>query len=420
MTEQRNLERRRVVVTGMGAISPLGNDVETSWQGLIAGRSGVRPITAFDTTGFSARIAATVKGFDPTQSMDPKEARRLSPFIQYAVAAAVQSVLQASIDFTRVDQTRCGVEIGSSLGGAGIIEEQRLVMEARGPRMINPTLIPAIIINSAACSVALRYGLHGPVNAPVGACATGVIALGEAYRKICSGDADVMIAGGTDSVMTPLAVAAFGRLGALSSKNDTPERACAPFSGDRDGTVVGEGAAVLVLESLEHAQRRGAKILAEVAGYGQTSDAYHLVAPEPGGAHAAAAMRAALSANSSTGDALSWVCAHGTGTPLNDLAETRAIKKALGEMAYRVPVSSLKGGLGHMLGASGAISVAAAVKAIQTGTIPPTINYTSADPECDLDYVPNAARSADVSCVLVNAFGFGGQNACLAVKRWAH
>lgn len=418
MTEEKDLERRRVVVTGMGAISPLGNDVETTWEGLVAGRSGVRPITAFDTTGFSARIAATVKDFDPAQAMDPKEARRLSPFIQYAIVAAVQSVVQAGIDFTTDDLTRCGVEIGSSLGGAGIIEEQRLVMEARGPRMINPTLIPAIIINSAACAVALRFGLHGPVNAPVGACATGVIALGEAYRRIRSGYADVMIAGGTDSVMTPLAVAAFGRLGALSSKNDTPERACAPFSGDRDGTVVGEGAAVLVLESLQHAQARGASILAEIAGYGQTSDAYHLVAPEPEGTHAAAAMRAALSVDGGAGDTPSWICAHGTGTPLNDLAETKAIKKALGETAYRVPVSSLKGGLGHMLGASGAVSVVAAVRALQAGIIPPTINYTSADPECDLDYVPNAARSAGVSCVLINAFGFGGQNACLVVRRW--
>jgi len=418
MRKQANSERPRVVVTGLGTVSPLGNDVETTWQGLVTGRSGVRLITAFDTNGFPARIAATVKDFDPTLALDAKEARRLSPFIQYGIVAAAQSVVQAGIDFATEDPIRCGVEIGSSLGGAGIIEEQRLVLEARGPRMINPTLIPAIIINSAACAVALRYGLHGPVNAPVGACATGVIALGEAFRRIRSGDTDVMIAGGTDSVMTPLAVAAFGRLGALSSKNDTPERACAPFSGDRDGTVVGEGAAVLVLESLEHAQARGATILAELAGYGQTSDAYHLVAPEPEGTHAAAAMRAALSPNGRAANTPDWICAHGTGTPLNDLAETKAIKKALGETAYQVPVSSAKGGLGHMLGAAGAVSTVAAVKAIQAGTIPPTINYATPDPECDLDYVPNTARRADLSCVLVNAFGFGGQNACLAIKRW--
>ena len=284
--------------------------------------------------------------------------------------------------------------------------------------MINPTLIPTIIINSAACAVAMRYSLHGPVNAPVGACASGMIALGEAYRRICDGDVDVMIAGGTDSVMTPLAVAAFGRLGALSTKNDTPERACAPFSRDRDGTVVGEGAAVLVLEALEHSQAHGATILAEISGYGQTSDAYHLVAPDPEGEYAAAAIRAALNMNGGAADAPSWICAHGTGTPLNDLAETKAIKKALSELAHRVPVSSIKGGLGHMLGASGAVSAVAAVKATQTGIIPPTINYTTADPECDLDFVPNTARNTDVSCVLVNAFGFGGQNACLAVKRW--
>ncbi len=418
MTEHSDNGRRRVVVTGMGVISPLGNDVETTWQGLIEGHSGVQPITAFDTSGFPARIAATVKDFDPSQTIDPKEARRLSPFIHYGIVAAAQAVAQAGLDFATEDLTRCGVEIGSSLGGAGIIEEQRLVLKARGPGSINPTLIPAIIINSAACAVSMRYGLHGAVNAPVAACASGLIALGEAYRRVRGGDADVMIAGGTDSVMTPLAVAAFGRLGALSTKNDTPERACAPFSGDRDGTVVGEGAAVLVLETLEHAQARGATILAEISGYGQTSDAFHLVAPDPEGEHAAAAIRAALNLNGGAADPPSWICAHGTGTPLNDLAETKAIKKALGESAYQVPVSSLKGGLGHMLGASGAVSAVAAVKAIQTGIIPPTINFTSTDPACDLDYVPNLARNADVSCVLVNAFGFGGQNACLAVKRW--
>ncbi len=418
MTEHASNERRRVVVTGMGAISPLGNDVETTWQGLLEGHSGVQPITTFDTSGFPARIAATVKNFDPNPTIDPKEARRLSPFIQYGIVAAAQAVAQSGIEFAAEDLTRCGVEIGSSLGGAGIIEEQRLVLEARGPRMINPALIPAIIINSAACAVAMRYGLHGPVNAPVGACATVVMALGEAYQRVRDGDADLIIAGGTDSVMTPLAVAAFGRLGALSTKNATPERACAPFSGDRDGTVVGEGAAVLVLEALGHAQARGAAILAEITGYGQTSDAFHLVAPEPEGTYAAAAMLAALSANSGPAGTPSWICAHGTGTPLNDLAETKAIKRALGKLAFQVPVSSIKGGLGHMLGASGAVSAVAAVRAVQSGIIPPTINYAAADPECDLDYVPNAARHADVACVLLNAFGFGGQNACLTVKRW--
>ena len=287
--------RPRVVVTGLGAITPLGGNVETTWHGLVEGCSGVEPITAFDTSELGTKIAARVKGFDAGEYMDPKEARRLSLFIQFGIAAATQAVAQSGLDFATVDSTRCGVELGSALGGTDLVEEQRLVLDRRGLRAVNPTAIPAILISSAACAVAIRFGIHGPVSVPVTACATGVTAVGEAYRRILAGDADVMIAGGTDSVMSPLGIAGFGRLGALSTRNDPPAKACAPFSGDRDGTVLGEGAAALVLETLEHAQARGATILAEIVGYGLTSDAFHLAAPDPEGAGAARAMEQALS-----------------------------------------------------------------------------------------------------------------------------
>ncbi len=415
---QMNDGRTRVVVTGMGAITPLGNSVKQTWQGLVEGRSGVRPITAFDPSGLGTRIAANVEGFDATATMDPKEARRLSRFIQYAVAAGVEAVEQAGIDFGLEDTARCGVEVGSALGGAELIEEQRLVLDKRGPRAVNPTLIPAILINSAACALAIRYGLHGPLSVPVAACATGVTAIGEAYRRLVHGEADVMIAGGTDSILTPLAIVGFGRLGALSSKNDTPEKACAPFSADRDGTVVGEGAAVMVLETLDHALAREAAPLAEIAGFGLTSDAFHLTAPDPEGRSAAAAMRLALAESGVGAEDLGWISAHGTGTQLNDVSETVAIKRLFGATAYTIPVSSIKGNLGHMLGAAGAVSAVAAVMATRTGIIPPTINYASADPECDLDYVPNTAREAAVNWAMVNAFGFGGMNAVVTVRRW--
>lgn len=418
MNQRNHNGFQRVVVTGLGALSPLGLDVATTWQNLVAGRSGVSPITVFDASELPTRIAAPLKGFDAGRYMDAKEARRLSPFIQYAIIAALEAMADAGFDPAREDPDRVGVEIGSALGGVQLIEEQRLVLENRGVRAVNPTMLPAVLINSAACAVAIRFGIHGPVSAPVAACATGAVAIGEAARRLARGEADVMIAGGSDSVMTPLGIVVFGRLGALSTRNDTPERACAPFSADRDGTVVGEGAALLVLETVEHALGRGAPILAELTGYGLTSDAYHLVAPAPDGASAARAMAQAMAEGEIAPSEVDWICAHGTGTQLNDRSETRAIKLALGDQAYRTPVSSIKGALGHMLGASGAIAAVAAVQALRTGTIPPTINYTAADPDCDLDYVPNVARQADIKLALVNAFGFGGQNASLAFRKW--
>jgi 3-oxoacyl-[acyl-carrier-protein] synthase II len=410
--------KQRVVITGLGAVSPLGLDWPSTWQGLLEGRCGVAPITAFDASALPARIAATVKGFDPTHYMDAKEARRTAAFTHYALAAAIEAVGQARLDWNHEDRERVGIVLGTALGGTSIIEEQRLILESKGVRHINPTMIPALLVNTPACTLSIRFGIQGPVSGCEAACATGIVSIGEAVRWLAWGEADLALAGGTDSAMTALAVAGFARLGALSSKNDTPARACAPFDAQRDGTVVGEGAAVVVLETLDHALRRGVPILAEVLGYGLTADAHHLVAPDPTGNGAARAIRNALQDSGVAPTDLDWVCAHGTGTPLNDVSETRAIKLALGEQAYRVPVSSIKGAMGHMLGAAGAISVVTAVQAPQAGLIPPTLNYVTPDPECDLDYVPGAARPARVRTVLVNAFGFGGQDACLVLRGW--
>ncbi len=417
--EWRRNGGQRVVITGMGAVSPLGPTVPCTWQGLVEGRSGVTRIDGWDVSQYPTQIAAFVKGFDPAPYLNPREARRLSPFVLFAVAAAKQAVEQAGLDISHEDPTRVGVEIGSAMGGSSIVEEQRLVLDAKGVRQINPTLIPAILINTGACLIAVELGIKGPANSVSGACATGAISLGEAARKLSWGDADVMIAGGTEAVLTPLAVTGFARLGATSVKNDTPEKACAPFDLHRDGTVVGEGAAVMVLETLEHAVRRGAAILAEVLGYSLTCDAYHLVAPEPSGDGAFRAMKGALTEARVSPSELDWIVAHGTGTKMNDPIETQAIKMALGaEAAYKVPVSSNKGALGHMVGAAGSISCVAAVQAMHAGYIAPTINYETPDPECDLDYVPNTARRVTVNTVLVNCFGFGGQNACLVLRKW--
>jgi 3-oxoacyl-[acyl-carrier-protein] synthase II len=411
-------DRQRVVITGLGAVSPLGLDVASTWQGLIEGKSGVSAITAFDTRDFPTKIAASVQGFDPTLYLNQREARRMSPFILYALAAAHEAVTRARLDLSQEDPTRVGVEIGSGLGGTSIVEEQRLILENKGLRHINPSMMPAILINTAACMVAIQLGIKGPVNSGVSACASGLTSLGDAARRVAWGDADVMLAGGAESVTTPLSIAGFSRLGALSKKNDTPEKACAPFDAERDGTVIGEGAAVLVLETLGHALGRNAPILAEVLGYGLTCDAYHTAAPDPSGDGAARAMSNALRDGGASPDGVDYICAHGTGTELNDTSETRAIKIALGERAYAVPVSSIKGAVGHMIGAAGAISTVAGVQAILTGLVPPTINYQTPDPECDLDYVPNVARETTVNTVMINSFGLGGQNACLVLRRW--
>lgn len=408
----------RVVITGMGAITPLGLSVDDFWQGVTAGKSGVGPITQFDASGHVVRIAAEVKGFDPLDYLDRREARRMARFTQFAMAATRQAMDDAGLDMAKEDPRRVGLEIGSAVGGMSIIEEQAQLLQRRGPRRVKPTFVPTVLANMAPCHIAILLGIKGPTNAPVAACTTGIIAIGEAMRRLQRGDVEGMIAGGTEWATTPLGVAAFGRIGALSRRNDEPERACRPFDAERDGTVMGEGAAIVVLETLEHARRRGAEILAEVIGYGLSEDAYHIAAPDPTGDGAAWAMSLALEDAGMTPGEVSYICPHGTGTLLNDISETKAIKTAFGEDAYRIPISSIKSMVGHMLGAAGGISVIATVKAIQDSLVPPTINLETPDPECDLDYVPSVARTVQVDAAMANALGFGGQNASLLVRRF--
>ncbi len=412
------MNRRRVVVTGLGAISPLGNDAASTWRGFAAGVCGIERITRFDTAEFPTKIAAEVRNFDPTEYISRKESRRLSRFILYALASARQALANAGLKMTAEDATRIGVEIGSALGGLPVIETQSVTLHEKGYRRINPTLIPATLANMAASFCSIDLHVLGPVSAPVGACASGIIAIGQAMRRIQWGEADVMFAGAADSAITPIAVLGFHRLGALTARNDTPERAITPFDASRDGTVLGEGAAVLVLESLAHAQARGAKILAEVAGYATTSDAFHVAAPDPSADGATRAMVNALRDADISPAEIGYIAAHGTGTPLNDVAETLAIKRAFGDAAAGIPVSSQKSMVGHTLGAAGALASLAVVNVLQKGVIPPTIGLENPDPDCDLDYVPNVARRGDVRVAMANAFGFGGQNASVIFKKW--
>ncbi|MBC7223999.1 MAG: beta-ketoacyl-ACP synthase II [Anaerolineae bacterium] len=409
---------RRVVITGLGAVTSLGNGVETYWKGLLEGRSGVGPMTYFDVSEYPTRIAALVKDFDPLDFMDRKDAKRTARFTQYAWAAAAEALAQAQLDLSKEDPFRVGAEIGSAVGALDVIEQQSHVLRDHGPRRIDAVGGITVLINMAPCQIAIGFGFNGPTNSPVAACATGIVATGEATSRIRRGEADVMLAGATESLLTPLAYAAFSRLGALSRQNDEPERACKPFDVNRDGLVMGEGAAVLVLETLEHALRRDAPILGEVVGYALTEDAYHMAAPAPDGKAAARAMQNALAEARLEPGELGYICAHGTGTLLNDPAETKAIKTALGEEAYRVPISSVKSVVGHMLGAAGAISAVTLVKAIQEGILPPTRNLETPDPECDLDYIRGEPRHAEIEAAAANAFGFGGQDACLVIRRF--
>jgi len=408
----------RVVITGMGAVTPVGLSVADFWDSLTAGRSGVRPVTLFDAEEYPTKIAAEVKGFDPQNYMGRREARRMSRFIQFALASVAMALEDAGLDMEREDATKVGLEIGSAAGGVGLIEEQALIFSQEGFRRVKPTLVPIILISTAPCQVAISLGIKGPTNAPVAACATGVVAVGEATRRLQRGDVEVMIAGGCESTVTPLVIVAFSRLGALSTRNEEPEKACRPFDAQRDGTVVGEGAAVLVLETLEHAAKRGAHIYAEVLGYGFTQDAYHIAAPAPSGDGAARAMSLAIQEAGKDPSEIDYIASHGTGTVLNDVSETKAIKAVFGQGAYRVPISSNKSMVGHMFGAAGSISIIATVKAMEDSLLPPTINLEAPDPECDLDYVPNVARPARVDVGLINAFGLGGQNGSLLIKKW--
>jgi 3-oxoacyl-[acyl-carrier-protein] synthase II len=409
--------KKRVVITGMGAITPVGIGVDSTWKALLAGQSGVKRITRFDVTNFPTQFAAEVEGFEPTKYMEFKEAKRMARFSQFAVAATREALQHAGLDLSKEDLTRVGIEMGTAIGGIDLIEEQTITFHERGPGRVNPTMIPIIIANAAACHIAIMLGIKGPTNSPVAACATGTVAVGQALRQLQWGHADVMICGGTEAATTPLAVAAFSRLGALSTHNEEPHKACRPFDAQRDGTVMGEGAAVMVMETLEHAERRGAPIIAEVMGYAMTEDAYHIAAPDPTGDGPARAMRLALHDAGVWPDDVDYIVPHGTGTPLNDVSETKACKTVFGERAYRIPVSSNKSMVGHLLGAAGSVSAVVAALAIRDGKIPPTINLEHPDPECDLDYVPNHSRQVNVNTAIASAFGFGGQNATVVLRR---
>lgn len=411
--------KRRVVVTGMGALTPVGNDVTTMWRSLVDGKSGAGPITKFDASTFEVRFACEVKGFDALDYMDRKEAKRADQFTQYAVAAAKQAMDDAGFgDRTGYDGDNTGVIIGSGIGGLKIFEEQHDVYRQRGPGKISPFFIPMFISDIAAGIVSMQFGAKGPNYATVSACATSAHAIGDAYRTIQYGDADVMITGGAEATVTPMAVGGFANMKALSERNDSPETASRPFDLTRDGFVIGEGGAVLILEDLEHARKRGARIYSEIVGYGATGDAYHLTAPAPNGEGAQRAMKRAMrDAGLSPAD-VQYINAHGTSTPANDLNETAAIKAVFGEEAANVNVSSTKSATGHMLGAAGAVELVISTLAINNCLIPPTINYQTPDPECDLNYTPNKPVKREVEYALSNSFGFGGHNTTLAVKRF--
>lgn len=412
---------RRVVVTGLGAVTPIGNTATSYWENLLAGASGISTITAFDPSGLDVRIAAQVKDFDPTIGMDRKMARRMSRFIQFAMAAATEAVAQSGIDFasyTPDERDRCAVVINTGGGGMEQIIDGTEILERKGPGQVSPFAIPALSGSMAACQVSMKYGLTGPAITQVAACASGIISFIDGHRLIETGEVDVAVVGGTEGALLPIAFAALGNMGALSRRNDDPTRASRPFDRDRDGFVFGEGAGIAVIESAEHALKRGATIICEVLGGGMTADAFHISAPEPTGRGATGAMTKAMRKAGVAPDEIDYIVAHGTSTPLNDVTETRAIKAAFGDHARKVAISSPKSMVGHMLGAAGAVSGLAAIGAIRDGVIPPTMNLENPDPECDLDYVPNVKRVKRVDTAIINGFGFGGQNAVAVFRRF--
>jgi 3-oxoacyl-[acyl-carrier-protein] synthase II len=404
---------KRVVITGLGCISPVGNDVQTMWSNIQAGKSGVSRITHFDASDYRCQIAAEVKGFDGSELFGSRDARRMDLFSQYAVAAAAQAVENAGLEINDRNRDRIGAVIGTGIGGIGTLFEQTQIFLERGPSRVSPFLVPMMLPDTGPGLVAIHLGIRGPNMAVVTACATGTNSIGEGSEVIRRGDADVILAGGSEAGIVPIAMAGLGVMTALTSRNDEPERASRPFDLDRDGFVMGEGAGVLVLESLEHARRRGATILAEVTGYGSTNDAYHISAPAENGAGAALCMRNALKDGGLDISRIEYINAHGTSTPLNDKSETAAIKTVFGERAYDIPISSTKSMTGHLLGAAGALEAIICVKVLKDGILPPTINYETPDPDCDLDYIPNSARQVPVRRVMSNSFGFGGHNATI-------
>jgi len=415
MTE---LEKKRVVITGLGSITPLGKDLESYWQGLLSGQSGIGPITLFDASQHSTRIAAEVKDFDPHDYMDRKDAKRMDRFAQFAVATSQQALADAHLEITPLNAEQIGVMIGTGVGGLKIMEEQQAVYLSRGPSRCSPFMVPMMIANMAAGLTAIHTGAKGPNSCPVTACAAGSNAIGDAFRLVQQGYAQAMICGGTEAAVTPLSVAGFASARALSTRNDAPELASRPFDRDRDGFVIGEGCGILILESLDHALSRGARIYAEIIGYGMTCDAYHMTAPVPGGEGAARCIQLALKDAEITPDQVSYINAHGTSTPANDPTETQAIKTALGNAASQVAVSSTKSMTGHLLGGSGGIEGVATAMAVSEDCVPPTINLENPDEGCDLDYVPNQHRKLPVEIALSNSFGFGGHNVTLVFKKY--
>lgn len=410
--------RKRVVITGIGCISPLGNDIPSLWSGILAGKSGVGIISHYDVSDFNVKIGAEVKGFDAVALFGSREARRMDRFVQFALAASLQAVEQAKLEINESNRDRIGVVLGCGIGGMNTLFEQMIVFFQRGPDRVSPFLVPMMLPDTAAGMVAIQLGVRGPNMAIVSACASGTNAIGEAAETIRRGSADVVISGGAESVLVPIAMAGLGVMKALSTRNEEPQKASRPFDKERDGFVMGEGAASLVLESLEHAQARGATILGEISGYGSSNDAYHVSAPAENGAGAALCMQNALNDADLLPSDIGYINAHGTSTPLNDKSETAAIKTVFGEQAYKIPISSTKSMTGHLLGAAGAVEAVICVKTLQDGMLPPTINYEFPDPDCDLDYVPNKARQSSVQNIMSNSFGFGGHNACIILSQF--
>jgi len=411
-------EKRRVVVTGMGAVSPIGNTLEEYWNGLINGVSGGALITYFDTTDYSSKIACEVKNFDSSVYVSQKEARRMDPFIIYAMSASEMAIQHSKLDLEKLNLDRAGVLIGSGIGGIQMLTNEMKVLFDRGPSRVSPFLIPMMIANMASGLVSIRYGFKGPNETVVTACATSTHAVGDAFRYIQRDFADVMIAGGSEAAVTPIALAGFGTMRALSTRNDEPAKASRPFDAERDGFVIGEGSGILILEELEHAKKRSAEIFGEIVGYGVSADAYHLTAPAPGGEGAVKAMQNAIIDAGLTPDDIDHINAHGTSTDLNDKNETEAIKTLFGKRAYDIPITAPKSMVGHLLGAAGALEAIGTIMSIKNSVVPPTINYETPDPECDLDYTPNKARGYEMRYAISNSFAFGGQNATLCFTKY--
>lgn len=409
---------RRVVVTGIGIVSALGNTAEETWAGLIAGRSGIDKITHFDVSEYPVRFAGEVKNFNPEKFIAKKEVKKMDVFIHYAIAASQEAVDNAGLKVTPENAEQIGTYIGSGIGGFGIIEREHTKLLQGGPGKVSPFFIPSTIVNLASGNVSIRFGAKGPNSATATACASGAHAIGDAFKIIQRGDADAMICGGAEGAITPMSVAGFAALRALSTLNESPQTASRPFDKDRDGFVIGEGAGVLILEEYEFARSRGARILAEIVGYGMSSDAFHITQPSEDASGAIRVMRNAIKDAKLSPSDISYINAHGTSTPFNDKIETFAIKQVFGEDAYKIPISSTKSMTGHLLGAAGGLEAGVSVLALHHQLIPPTINYQTPDPDCDLDYVPNNARSAKMQYVLSNSFGFGGTNAAVIFKRF--